>query len=55
MEMVAMWFGLGWASTALSAADGRGHHYSTLIWPHESNLRVVGFSPIPKTQCSPEI
>ena len=42
------------ASTALSAAGGRGHHYSALIWPHESNLRVVGFSPISKPQCSPQ-
>ena len=32
------------ASTALSAAGGRGLHYSALIFPHESNWRVVGFS-----------
>ena len=41
--------------TSLSAAGGRGHHYSTLISPQESNLRVVGFSPISKPQCSPKI
>jgi hypothetical protein len=43
------------ASTALSAAGGRGHHYSALIGPHESNLRVVDTSPISKPQCSPKI
>ena len=39
----------------LSASGDRRLHYSALIFPQESNLRVVGFSPISKPQCSPEI
>jgi hypothetical protein len=40
---------------ALSAAGSLRHHYSALISPQESNLRVVDTSPISKPQCSPKI
>ena len=43
------------APTTLSAAGGRGQQYSALIFPQESNWRMVGFSPISKPQCSPKI
>jgi hypothetical protein len=38
----------------LSASGGRRRNYSALIFPQESNLRVVDIFPISKPQCSPK-